>query len=514
MKKLTWLFAASLVVGCGGDGGSGPGTAEPVEDPGGLPGPVGNDNLYDLSNIASTDGALYQDVAAAAGFVYGCTGNAGITVAARGEDWGLTVLGTATVPDAKGCRTMAIARDGGVFATGQSDLGGSYLAQLEPGTTEVIASTVVDYSIESIAASSTHVFVLRGEEGLTIFGRNDGGLAEVGSLAAGFDQALGAAVWYEEVPEPAEGEEAAEPPAPTRIVVANGLSGLVVVDITDPTAPSIASTNKTYGTARRLVMRGDMAYIAQAGGGVSVLDMGSSAPFPPLASWSTHGSSVDIALTGDILYVANLGDLCVVDADSMELMGTERIPVEAGNPRVVGVDTDAGAGYAAEWNGLWTYAYAEGIEAPDIELSKTSVDFGLVSLKKGKGIIVKNLGHDTLEVLADPRVVDAAGDPHPDFSVDIEKDKFPPGQKGLLELTFEPANADPVEAWIELETNDPDEALVRIPIVANKLDGYQVGAVFDPNGELVFQEYKTGNDVTVKGDYAGKVVLMVWFASW
>jgi hypothetical protein len=508
LRALRWLVIAGLAAGCGADATGG--GAEPTADPGGLPGPDNNDNLYPVSSLGATEGALYQDVAADAGYVYGCTGNAGLTVAARAEDWSLSTIATVALPDAKGCRAVTTSMDGGVFVTGQSDLGGSYIAEIGAGTGTVLASLHLPTdSVESIEASATHVFVMLGESGIKVLGRNDGALAEVGALPSGFDQALGAALWYGAA---AEGET----PTASRLIVANGLSGLAVVDISDPAAPSIVSTNKTYGTARRVVMRDDTAYVAQAGGGISALDMSSDSPFPPLSSWSTHGSSVDVAIDPDgNVFVANLGDLCVLDGSdptALTLTGSERIPAGS-NPRVVGVAIDAGAGYAAEWNGLWTYGYAAGLDAADIHLTKNAVDFGLVSLKKGKGIIVTNLGNDTLEIDA-VAVVDADGNPHPDFQIEVEKNSFPPGDKGLLELTFEPVDDSEVQAWAELSTNDPDEPLVRIPLTANMISGYQVGAPFDPDGELVFSEYKTGNDLTVKGQYSGSVVLLVWFASW
>ena len=62
---------------------------------------------------------------------------------------------------------------------------------------------------------------------------------------------------------------------------------------------------------------------------------------------------------------------------------------------VVGRDDVA---YVADWSTLATYMFVEGRSAPDIHLSKTKLKFGLVSLKKGKAILVENFGSEPLEV--------------------------------------------------------------------------------------------------------------------
>lgn len=496
------LLVALLLGGCASASGGGGGGGDPAPEPGTLPAPEGNDSVYSLSNLAAAEGALFQDVEVQEGTVYACTGNAGLRVAARAEDWSLSTVADVAFPDAKGCRSLASAPDGAVFASGQSDLGGSFLSTLTAGTGEPTSTVhLPDRSIESIAASETHVYATAGETGLIVFGRNDGELAEVGTLPGGFDQALGVAVWTD-----------------SRVVVANGLSGLAIVDVSDPTAPAIEKSFATFGTARRLALQGDYAFVAKAAGGVSVYDLTESKP-TSFSTWLDHGSAVDVALGPDSrVYVANLEDLCVLDATDlgdMHLVGSERIPTPSGTPRVVAVSADAGAAYAAEWSAIWTYAYAAGLEAADIHLGKTSIDFGLVDpdVWVGKGIIVKNLGNVDLEI-SELKVIDAEGAEHPAFSAEFEKGTIDVGQKALLSINFEPTTDDEVEVWAQFATNDPDESLVRIPITANKIDGYQIGAKFDDAGELVFQEYKTGNDVTYKGEYAGKVVVMAWFASW
>lgn len=486
-----WALAFALAVGCGSE--SKTGDTVPT---GGVPGPEGSDGFYTVSDLAAQEGALLQDIAVSEDTIYGCTGGHGLMVAKRVGWTGLELVGYVTFTDGKGCRAVTVAPDGALFATGQADAGGSFVASLEPGTGNVQSSVVLPgLTIESMVASETHVFTALGEGGITILGRSGGGLAEVSTLANGFEQALGIALWDNK-----------------RIVVANGLAGLAVVDVSDPAAPKISDSIEAYGTARRVQMVGDHAYVAGATGGVAVYDMTSNKPYPPLSSWSTHASSVDLAVTaGGLVYVANIEDVCVLDGSDpgqVTFLGSEFVKPHFGkNGRTVSVDVVDEVGYAAEWSGMWGVAYAPGLAAPDVHLSKIALDFGLVSLKKGKGIVVQNLGDEPLE-LSEWTVN------HPDFTIDLDQKTLLPGKTAFLEITFVPADGEPVEAMATVQTNDPDETTLNIPLTANKIDGVQVGAPFDPNSEMIYDQYKTGNQVTVKQEYAGKVVVLVYFASW
>ena len=196
-----WALAFALAVGCGSE--SKTGDTVPT---GGVPGPEGSDGFYTVSDLAAQEGALLQDIAVSEDTIYGCTGGHGLMVAKRVGWTGLELVGYVTFTDGKGCRAVTVAPDGALFATGQADAGGSFVASLEPGTGNVQSSVVLPgLTIESMVASETHVFTALGEGGITILGRSGGGLAEVSTLANGFEQALGIALWDNK-----------------RIVVANG----------------------------------------------------------------------------------------------------------------------------------------------------------------------------------------------------------------------------------------------------------------------------------------------------
>ena len=513
MKKLVVLLGALALVACGGgSGGSGSGGdgtdgtdgtdgVDGTDGTDGIDVPPGDDNLVPLSSAVGPKYSIFQSVAVTGGHAYACTGAHGMQVAKIGPNGALSLVVTeGALPDAKGCRDVVAAPDGAVFATGQSS-GGSFIAQIGPppgdGTLAILGSVPIgDALVESISATQTHVLAAMGEAGIRIYGRNDGALAEVGRLDAGFDRALGVAPWGE-----------------SRAVVANGQSGLVVVDVTEPTSPVVLDGFDGYGTSRRVAVDGDLAYVASVSS-VAIYDLSSSKPCcPPLGGWPTHASAVELAVHDGLLYVANMDDLCVVDVSTPSdpmLLGSDRIPVEAGNPHVVDVSLDGEVAVAAEWDAIWAYTYVDGREAPDIHLSKMALDFGLTSTKKGKGIIIQNLGQKEL-LVAEAKVSNDL------FSVDAEDaKKVGPGKKdGFLQVNFDPqGSTEPAEAILTLVTNDPDESEVQIPLKANSIQGVQVGVPFDNEGEMTYLDVETGNQVTVKGEHPGVVVMLAYFATW
>lgn len=460
--------------------------------------PDNGDNLVALSSAKGPEGVLFQAIAVSNGYVWACTGAHGLHVSKIGGGASLSVaVEQGSLGDAQGCRDVRAAPDGAVFVAGQS-AEGSFLSQIDntPGDDVSVLSTAkVDGLVESIVASDTHVFAAVGEGGLRIFARGDGSLTEVAHLAAGFDQTLGVALWGAD-----------------KLVVANGLSGLVVVDIADPASPKILDSHEAYGTSRRVEMVGDHAYVASVAGGIGIYNLAANKVYPPMGGWATHGSSIDLTVADGKIYVANLDDLCVLDASNPAkpvLLGSERVGATgASNPRVADIAVHNGVAYVAEWSGIWSYSYVADREAPDIHLSKTSLDFGIVGLKKGKGIIIKNLGQEAL-------TIESVSVTNELFSFDDEDaKKILPGDTGFLQVVFEAVDDEPVEGFLVMKTNDPDEAEIKMPLKANSLDGIQLGAPFDNDGELIYQEYKNGNNITVKQAHAGKVVLLAYFATW
>jgi hypothetical protein len=513
LRKLMIIASTAFIAACSGGGGGGSGG----ESTGGggsgtvIPEPEGNDDLVELSSVQSTDGALFQAVAVDNAHAYVCTGANGMLVVSLGDVKSISSAKQVTFADGNGCRAVAVASDGNIVVTGQSQSQtGSWIELRSPGADSTVLGTInIPQNVESMAATGSHVFAALGDDGLSILGRTDGDLSAVGELS-GFDSILGVTVWDE-----------------SRLVIAAGPEGIAVVDITDPAAPTATATYDTKkNTARRVVVRNDIAYIA-AVNTVQTFDLTAANPQATNELWATYGSAVDLAITdSDVLYIANLEDLAVLDASdptNLVLTASEMITsAVGGNSRVVGVSAIGEIAVAAEWSSVGTYQYVPDRTGPDVRVDRLSVDFGIVSLKKGKGLVIENLGDEPLKItnvetnnpLFEP-TLSIIGSPDPTTATLPPCSEDANGCKGILQIVFSPEDKNAaVEGIITVSTNDPDEQSVTIAVKANDLDGIVVGAPFDPNGEMVYTDSKTGNDVTIKGQHPGKVVMLAYFATW
>lgn len=480
-----WAWMLGLVGGLAACGGGAGDAGDPV---GGV-----TDNVAPLGSVGVVEGGLYSDILVTGATVYGCTAEHGMRIASLDEAGTIqSTVEQVAFENSEGCRSLALSPGGAMYVAGETIGGGSWVARLTGDGTGTVASrvTIADGLVETISANDTHVAVALGNKGLLLLGLTDGELAQVGSLTDGFERALGAAFWGAD-----------------RVVVADGLAGLAIVDTTDPATPTLESHIDTRGTARRVAIDGSTAYVADVGGGISRADLDAGIVN---GSWDTHGSSVDLAIgAGDLLAVANLEDVAILDVSgaSLTLLATEVLGASSSSAgRTVAVDTRESLVVAAEWAGLWALDYNAAAASPDIHLSRTTVNLGKVGLKKSQGIIIQNLGNAEL-------TIDSVTVNHADFTAILDQDRLAPGAKTLLEVIFEPAEDGPVSAELLLATNDPDETTLLIPLAANQPGGIQVGADFEGAGDLKYSQYETGNEVNVSGEHSGKVVILAYFGT-
>ncbi|SET01770.1 Uncharacterized conserved protein [Methanococcoides vulcani] len=96
--------------------------------------------------------------------------------------------------------------------------------------------------------------------------------------------------------------------------VADEENGLVILDISDPTSPTLAGSYDTAGLAGHVDVAGNYAYVADFENGLVILDI-SDPTSPTLASsydTDTDGMKFNIAVAGNYVYVAS-NDLVIVD---------------------------------------------------------------------------------------------------------------------------------------------------------------------------------------------------------
>lgn len=95
--------------------------------------------------------------------------------------------------------------------------------------------------------------------------------------------------------------------------VADGEGGLRVVNISDPSSPTLAGSRDTPGIAYDVAVAGDFAFVADGTNGLVSVNIGNpSNPFIA-ATRNTPGTAYGVALSGDYAYVADNDSVQVID---------------------------------------------------------------------------------------------------------------------------------------------------------------------------------------------------------
>lgn len=127
--------------------------------------------------------------------------------------------------------------------------------------------------------------------------------------------------------------------------IADGSSGLRVIDISDPANPVFSGAMATYNSANAVEVAGNYAYVADGTAGLTVCNIAYPGPGPSQV-FDTPGYAQDVAIAGDYAYVAD-GDsgLYVLDI-------TNELPTYAGNIPTLdyasGVDVQGNYAYVAD----------------------------------------------------------------------------------------------------------------------------------------------------------------------
>jgi hypothetical protein len=117
--------------------------------------------------------------------------------------------------------------------------------------------------------------------------------------------------------------------------VADGASGLQILDISNPASSTISSTYDTSGNARGVYVSGKYAYIADQSAGLQIIDI--SNPIVPVlaGTYDTSGDAYGVYVSGKYVYVADYGSgLQIIDISnptSPTLVGTYDTPSFASN---------------------------------------------------------------------------------------------------------------------------------------------------------------------------------------
>ena len=122
--------------------------------------------------------------------------------------------------------------------------------------------------------------------------------------------------------------------------VAADLVGLKIVDVSDPTSPTIVGSLDTPGNALAIEVAGNFAYVADNASGLLVIDISNPA-FPSLTgSVNTPGNARGVAIAGNYAYVADgfagLQVIEIANPNSPGIVGTANTPGDARDVALAG----------------------------------------------------------------------------------------------------------------------------------------------------------------------------------
>ena len=94
--------------------------------------------------------------------------------------------------------------------------------------------------------------------------------------------------------------------------IADGESGLLVVDIRDPGSPTVAGSLELGGFVNAIALAGDHAYVTDEDFGVRKIDIGNPTRPALVASFETPGEPTEVVTFGDYVLVNDAFSILVL----------------------------------------------------------------------------------------------------------------------------------------------------------------------------------------------------------
>jgi len=187
-------------------------------------------------------------------------------------------------------------------------------------------------SARSVAISETHAYVADGSSGLQVIDITNPASPQIVGSVDTPDYARSVAI------------------SNTHAYVADGDSGLQVIDITNPTSPQIVGSVDTPDDARGVAISETHAYVADDDSGLQVIDITNPTSPQIVGSVDTPGSARGVAISETHAYVAAGTSLQVIDITN------------TGNPQFVGSVGTPVTAYGVATSGTHAYVTYDYVE--------------------------------------------------------------------------------------------------------------------------------------------------------
>ena len=282
--------------------------------------------------------------------------------------------------------------------------------------------------------------------------------------------------------------------------VADGNGGLKILNVNDPNNVSEFSAIATTGLARDVNVVNGIAYVAVGSQGLDIIDVNDPSNPIFLSNYQSPFFTAGVSVDGDKAYLAEWDIVEVIDVSDGQapfVVGWEEMTI-----RGMGIAARDSFLYVANWVNFDILLFGN-TQEPDIFLPETFYDFGSPPVGSSSDVIIRVLNTGPTELSVDS--ITSNGDY---FTLDTEFLNIEPGGIAEVNLTFTSVDDQITQAVISFWSNDPDEPR-RTFLAKGNTNSLKIG---DSAPDFTLDDID-GVPHTLS-DYAGKVIVLTFFASW
>jgi hypothetical protein len=313
-------------------------------------------------------------------------------------------------------------------------------------------------SYEGIDAANGLVFVALHEKGLGVYEREGKNAPTRIATLTGLTNAWGVR---------ARG---------TTVFVADGVGGLVTVDVANPRDPRVLGRVATGGQARDVVIDGSLAYVASGSAGLVVVDVSKPARPAIVSTTPMPGTAVRLDYSAGHVFVAAWNDARVYDVSAPSaprFVGAARLTkalnVAEDRPeatsRILGIAARDKDVFVGNWHQLYSFRLHPDRVAPSVRLPEAAgmLDFGALpdGGSRTLSLPVTNQGTAPLTIFS----ASVAGDA---FAVSPREARIAPGATIRLSLTYRARGNSRQEGYLRITSDDPAAPVRTAFLVGNQ----------------------------------------------
>lgn len=308
----------------------------------------------------------------------------------------------------------------------------------------------------------------------------------------------------------------------TTVFITSLTGELSIVDVTEPTRPTLRGKVATGGVARGLAVDETMAYVAAGAAGLVVIDASDLSKPRVVGKAETRGTAIRVDYSKGRAFVAAWNDARAYDVSNPaapRFIGAVRLTTDVAYPddghppvtaRTLGIAANGQDVFIGNWFVQYAYRLMPDRVAPSLVLPEdvNLIDFGPVAPGDARtmSIAVRNQGTAPLTVLDTWTSGGHAAEPSM-FEVTPNWLRLDPGATGTLSIRYTPTSTAKATSVLTLLSDDPLQPRRTAFLVGNQ-PGLGVGKRL-PETRVSLLD---GSE-WVSSQATGKVRLLAYFAT-